>query len=85
MSRNNKIILAIVAVLLGLCMCVCIAGVLLAGSAGWLIQTAVVTDPAKVAPLAAGIADYDPPPGYQQAGVNFLGIYKGVVLTTKPT
>lgn len=70
MSRNTKIILWIVLPLLASCILLCIAAVVLVPRA---MQNAVSMDPAKAKEVAAQIADYDLPRGYQeQMGMDFF-------------
>ena len=74
MTRNTKIVLGIVAGLLLLCLCGGGATFFLLGAAGRMIARNVVTDPADVAAIADGIAEYQLPAGWrEQYGMRFLG------------
>ncbi|MEW5871580.1 MAG: hypothetical protein AB1894_20070 [Chloroflexota bacterium] len=85
MSRDTKIILAIVAGLLLVGICVCVVAVLMLRSAGEKIGEMVKTDPTQVAQVAAGIAQYDIPSGYSQMAMDFMGIYKAIIMAKKDT
>ncbi|MBN2549663.1 MAG: hypothetical protein JXB15_10925 [Anaerolineales bacterium] len=80
MSREMKIFLAVIGVLVVGCLCACLVGFLLLRSAGSMISNAVVDDPAKVAEIASGMAEYDLPSGYKQVGMDFLGVYQAIFL-----
>lgn len=86
MSRSAKIIIGVIVVLLGLCMCCCLAGSLtgpmMMGSI--MEQVASATeDPQEVAQMAGNIVDYQLPPGYsEQYGMGFMG-FDMVVLGTE--
>ncbi len=74
MSRNTKIVLGIVAVLLVLCICLCGISFIALQSAGQFLQQAVVTDATQVASTGADIAEYEVPAGYdEQFGMSLFG------------
>jgi hypothetical protein len=82
LSRKNKIILGIVIVLSVLCIGSCVAGLFLLGSAGKMLENSAVTDPTQVAGISAGIGKFEAPPGYHLGGFNFMGIYKGIMMSS---
>jgi hypothetical protein len=70
MNRNTKIILGILGGLLGVCLCLSVAGFLVFRN---LENSLIVDDPAEISALAGEIADYTLPPGYREEGViNFI-------------
>lgn len=74
MSRNTKIILAIIVILILLCLCGCGVVFFMFRSIGTMLEQSVVTDPASVASISETIADYEVPAGYQEAfGMNLFG------------
>lgn len=74
MSRNTKIALGIVGLLVISCICVCAISFILLQSAGSFLEQSLVTDPAEVATIGAKIATYDPPAGYSQNfGMSLFG------------
>ena len=78
MSRNTKIALGIIAGLVFLCICVGIIAYVALNRAGQVVgeavEGAIAEEPAKVAQIAQGIADYKLPPGYrEQFGMSFFG------------
>jgi hypothetical protein len=74
MSRGSKIFLGVIAGLLVLCVCSAGAAAVIAGRFARLVSQSVVTDPAKTAAVAEGIADYKLPAGYRdQYAMNFFG------------
>lgn len=83
MSREMKIFLAVVGILVVICMCACLVGFLLLRSAGSMISNAVVDDPVKVAEIASGMAEYDVPSGYKQVGMDFFGVYQAIFVAVE--
>ncbi|MFO7679712.1 MAG: hypothetical protein R6X34_06640 [Chloroflexota bacterium] len=86
MSKNLKIILGIIAVLLALC---CLLGgafaLLVPRMAESFVENALTENPAQAAEVAQGIIDYTPPAGYAaQMAMNFAGI-KMVMITPQTT
>ena len=70
MNRNTKIILAVLAGVLVLCVCLAVGGLLIVRNVG---DSLVIDDPGEISDAANEIADYTLPPGYQEEGViNFL-------------
>jgi hypothetical protein len=82
LSRKNKIILAIVIVLTLLSIGSCVAGLFILGSAGKMLKNSAVTDPTQVAEISSGVGDFKVPPGYHLGGFNFMGIYKGIMMSS---
>jgi len=73
-SNTGKIILIVVAAIVGLCLIACIAGVLLFGFIGQRISAGVQSDPQEVSETADSIADFDLPGGFQsRSSMHFLG------------
>ena len=85
MTRNTKIIIAIVVGLLLIGLCACVALALIARSATKALGEAVVTDPTEVAELTASIADFDTPAGFEVGAMNLFGLMKAVVLAGNDT
>jgi hypothetical protein len=79
MSRNAKIILFVIGGAAGLILCLCAAVYLGLRSAGKAVEKAISYDPTQVAQVAAGIATFQLPPGYQAAAMDFFGLYRGIV------
>jgi hypothetical protein len=74
MSRNTKIVLIIVGILVVLCLCGCILAFVALQSVGSFMEQSMVTDPAEVQQIGTKIADYEMPPGYsQEFGMSFFG------------
>lgn len=74
MSRNTKIVLVIVGVLVALCLCGCVLAFVALQSVGSFMEQSMVTDPAQVQQIGAKIADYEAPPGYsQEFGMSIFG------------
>lgn len=74
MSRNTKIVLIIVGVLVALCLCGCVLAFVALQSVGSFMEQSMVTDPAQVQQIGAKIADYETPPGYsQEFGMSIFG------------
>ncbi|GJM42498.1 MAG: hypothetical protein DHS20C20_27800 [Ardenticatenaceae bacterium] len=73
MSRNTKIVVGIIAGILGVCCIIAIVAVLvLPRMASRFFESA--DDPAAAAEVASSIVDYDLPSGYEEQGaMNFLG------------
>jgi hypothetical protein len=72
MSRNTKIILAIVGMLVVLCLCIG-GGIIAVG--GWFATQGIAAQPADVSQTAAKIADFQPPAGFQpDYGSSILGM-----------
>src|SRR5690554_1026133 len=79
MSRDTKILLAVVGGVLGLCLIACIAGVVLFAVAGGAlfanVAQSVNQDPADVLETAGEIADIDLPDQFTEAtSMNVLGM-----------
>ena len=74
MNKTVKIILFIVAGLIILCICGCVAGAFLMKNGGEaFMQYAVVDDPAQAAAAAEDMLDYQLPSGYQEnIAINLL-------------
>jgi hypothetical protein len=79
MSKNTKIILGVVIGIAVLCIIIAVIGVVALGFAGNKLAQAVHTDPAKVNEIAASVAEFDLPAGFENpfamdlAGYTFLG------------
>lgn len=73
MSRNTKIVVGIIAGILGLCCIIAIvAALVLPRMASRFVES--VDDPAAAADVAGSIVDYELPSGYEEQGaMNFLG------------
>lgn len=82
MNKTVKVLLFIVAGLIILCICGCIAGAVLMGTGGEaFMKYAVVNDPAQAASTANDILDYQLPSGYQESVAINLFIMKAVIIT----
>lgn len=86
MNRTTKTVLLVVGGLALVALIVC--GVL--GLIGWraanqAVQELTVTDPEKIAVIAADLADYRLPAGYTQMGMNLFGFYSGIFATDGQT
>lgn len=83
MSRNSKIIIAVIAGLFLLCACGAVATFGLLGATGVAIGRAVEPSPVKVSVAAGRIADFDLPSGYRPdvaidvAGYTFVSYAPG--------
>ncbi len=76
MSRNGKIILGIVAVLVLMCICGVMSVFGLLAAVGNTIYQAVETSPAAISVSSGSIADFELPTGYKpEAAVNFGGFH----------
>ncbi len=74
MSKTSKIILGVLAGMLVLCLCVAASGWMVLRSGGQALSSASGTDPAKVAKIAASIADFSLPAGFEGSfGMQLLG------------
>lgn len=73
MSRNTKIIFAILGSLFVLCLCMGGGVVIALRRMGQAITQSVHSDPTEAAQIADNIADYDLPPGYTQTAMHFFG------------
>lgn len=75
MSRNTRMILIVVGVVLALCVCSCVGfGILSPFVGGMFLSQSMATDPAEVAAIGSSIVDYEVPPGYEtEFGMSFLG------------
>ena len=75
MSRNNKIILGVVAgVLILICVCSCAGIFFFMRSAGQFLEQSTVTNPAEVAVVANSISEYELPAGFsEQFAMNLFG------------
>jgi hypothetical protein len=67
MSRNTKIILGLLVGILGVCLCGAVVAMFAVRRIGSVMAgRTVVTDPAEVARIAEGMAEYDLPSGYRE-------------------
>ncbi len=73
MSRQTRIILAVVGGALILCLAVVIVGALVLRRATQALEQAVVTDPTQVAAVAEKVAAFTPPPGYEVGAMELFG------------
>jgi hypothetical protein len=74
MSRTTKIILAIIASLVMLCICIGVVAFIALRQAGQTLEQAGTEDPAEVAKIARSIVKYELPAGYYgQVGATFFG------------
>jgi hypothetical protein len=74
MSRNTKIALGIIGLLVISCICICGISFFLLQSAGTLMEQSLVTDPAQVSNIGSKIAQYELPAGYSQNfGMSLFG------------
>ncbi len=74
-SNTTKIVLIVVAVIAGLCLLSCIAGVLLFSVFGARVSQSVESDPQDVTGQAAQVAEFDLPAGFTpQSSMHLLGI-----------
>lgn len=74
MSRNTKIILVIIGLVVVCCLVAAIAGILIFQRAGALVSEAFVTDPAKLEETAANIADIYETEFKPQGGMSLFGV-----------
>ena len=82
MSKNAKIALIIIAVVMLLCICACVAGYIILQTTGKVLEESFVMDnPAEAEQLAQSILDYDLPAGYQEEGAFNMGFMKMVMIT----
>lgn len=82
MSKNAKIILGIVTVILILCGCVCVVGYIVLQTTGKVLEESVVMDnPQESRDLAQSMLDYALPSGYQEEGAFNMGIMKMVMIS----
>lgn len=73
MTKGTKIAIGVVAALVVLCVCLGVASFGGLFYFGQQIAESATEDPAEVAEIASGIADYDLPPGFsEQFGMRFL-------------
>jgi hypothetical protein len=79
MSRNTKILIATAGILLFIGICACAAGLVFVRMVGSSVENAVVTDPGEVASISSRIAGYSLPSGFNEVGMNFFGLYQGIV------
>lgn len=82
MSKNMKIVLGVMAVLLAAC---CLLGgalaLLVPRMAESFVDNALTENPEEAAEVAQGIVDYTLPPGYsEQIAMNFAGIKMAVIV-----
>lgn len=73
MSRNTKIVLIIIGIVVILCICVVVGAVLALRIAGSTIQQSITTDPTQAAAKAEDIALYNIPYGYEQGVMSVFG------------
>jgi hypothetical protein len=84
LSRQTKIVLAIVAGLAVLCLAACIVGALLLGAFGQRVTDSVMTEPQQVQDNASTIAEFDLPPGFAtESSINMLGIRVAMFTNTQ--
>lgn len=75
MTRNQKIILAVVAGILVMCLIACVVGFLAFQRMGQTVMESAAQDPQEAAARAEDIADFTPPPGFTaETGIEILGI-----------
>ena len=74
-SNTTKIIIIVVAVLAGLCLVACIAGVLIFGVIGRNVSQGIEANPQDVSEKTAEIAEFDLPAGFEpRSSIHLLGI-----------
>ena len=74
MNRGLKILLVMVAALLIVCLCSCVAGYFLMQSFGQVLEQAATNDPVEVAAVGDSIAEYQVPAGYhEEFGMSLFG------------
>lgn len=73
MSRQTRIILAVVSGTLALCLVAAVVGALVLRRVTRALEQAVVTDPAQVAAVAEKVAAFTPPPGYEVGAMELFG------------
>lgn len=84
-SNTTKIVIIVVAILAGLCLVSCIAGVLIFGVLGQRISQGIEADPQEVSEKSAEIAEFDLPPGFEPASsFHLLGV-SAIVYQTADT
>jgi hypothetical protein len=83
MSNNTKWVLVILIIVALVSVCVCGSAYFLLNSAGKAIKNSYISDPTQASAIANEIADYTLPPGYTQTGMNFLGLYKAILVVSQ--
>ncbi len=74
MSRNTRIVVGVVALLVLMCACGAVASVTVLRSAVVAFAQAIKSQPVAVAEAASGIAEFSLPPGYRpEASINVAG------------
>jgi len=81
MSRNTKVILAVISGLIVVGGCISLAAILFFQNSARSLSRTVVSDPTAVAAVSAEIATFAVPAGYEETGMNLLGLYRGVILS----
>ncbi len=82
MSKNTKIAVGIILVIIILCGCICVIGFIFLQTTEKVLEESVIVDnPQESKDLAQSMLDYDLPPGYQEGGAFNVGFMKMVMLT----
>lgn len=85
MSRNTKIVLSILGGLIVVCLCVAVIGAFALRQAGNTLRESIVTDPTQAVQVAADIAQFDVPTGYELSAVRILGFDMAILESDDPT
>ncbi len=74
-SNTTKIVIIVVAVLAGLCLVACIAGVVIFNFVGRSVSQGIEANPQEVSEKTAEIAEFDLPAGFEpRSSIHLLGI-----------
>lgn len=80
MGKTTKTLLIIVCILVVLCICGCVMGVVLMGAGGGaFMKYAVVDDPVEAQAVSQSMIDYQLPAGYQESMVMNMVIFKAAI------
>lgn len=74
MSRNTKILLAVIGGLAVVCICIVVVAYIALQRLGSSIESSVVTDPQEASEVASAIAEFDIPAGYDIGAMHMFGI-----------
>jgi hypothetical protein len=83
MSRNTKLILGVLGTIVLLGVCACVLMLFALREAGEVVSESVKIDPTEAVALAADIADFELPPGYELGAMDFFGFYKAVIASSE--
>lgn len=80
-DNTTRNILIVVGVVAALCLCAVVVGYISLNYVGTQVGESIKTDPADVAQVANGIADFDLPPGYELTMAMSIATYDMVMIT----